>query len=118
MGMMAYQRVLFLFPPTGAWCREDRCQSYFDLELVPSMRAPMEECESAGAVREAGATPFLIDADPGGQLLSDPRDLVAEFGHLLRLGDISREQNDPAQAEFPSQTLQLDGELCAVETGD
>lgn len=61
-----YRRVLFLIPPTGKFCREDRCQSYFSFELIPSMRAPLEECEAAGAVRAAGATAFLIDASAEG----------------------------------------------------
>ncbi len=65
----AHRRVLFLIPPTGTYCREDRCQSYFSYELVPSMRPPLEECEAAGAVRAAGATPALIDAPAEG--LSD-----------------------------------------------
>ncbi|HXC50074.1 MAG TPA: radical SAM protein [Candidatus Limnocylindrales bacterium] len=57
-----YHRVLFLICPTGAFCREDRCQSYFSPELIPSMRPPMEECEAAGAIRHAGAEPFVVDA--------------------------------------------------------
>jgi anaerobic magnesium-protoporphyrin IX monomethyl ester cyclase len=56
------KRVAFVFPPTGAYCREDRCQSYFAFDLVPSMRAPLEETEGAGAVRAAGGTPWLLDA--------------------------------------------------------
>ncbi len=56
------QRVLFLIAPTGTYCREDRCQSYFSFELIPSMRSPMEECEAAGSLRAEGVEPFLIDA--------------------------------------------------------
>lgn len=63
---LAYERVLFVIPPTGAYCREDRCQSYFRFELIPSMRPPLEECESAGAIRDAGGTPLLIDAPAEG----------------------------------------------------
>lgn len=59
---LAHSRILFLIPPTGAYCREDRCQSYFSPDLIPSMRPPMEECEAAGAIRAAGATPFVVDA--------------------------------------------------------
>src|SRR6185369_16099117 len=72
---LAYRRVLFLVSPTGAFCREDRCQSYFRPELIPSMRAPMEECEAAGAVRAAGAEPFVIDAPALG--LTDDQTLQA-----------------------------------------
>lgn len=75
----AYDRVLFLFPPTGAWCREDRCQSYFKFELVPSMRPPMEECESAAAVRAAGAQPFVIDAPAEGL---SPDDVLARAAEI------------------------------------
>lgn len=66
MDALAYERVLFVIPPTGTYCREDRCQSYFRFELVPSMRPPLEECESAGAIRDAGATAMLIDAPAEG----------------------------------------------------
>ncbi len=90
---LAYRRVLFLIGPTGAFCREDRCQSYFSPELVPSMRPPMEECESAGAVRAAGAAPYLIDAPAEGldkattewrvaELRPDLVVLIATFGTL------------------------------------
>ena len=59
---LVHKRVLLLVCPTGAYCREDRCQSYFSPDLIPSMRPPMEECEAAGALRHAGAEPFVIDA--------------------------------------------------------
>jgi anaerobic magnesium-protoporphyrin IX monomethyl ester cyclase len=72
---LAYRRVLFLICPTGAFCREDRCQSYFRPELIPSMRPPMEECEAAGALRAAGAEPFVVDAPALG--LSDDATLAA-----------------------------------------
>ncbi|MFN2427186.1 MAG: radical SAM protein [Candidatus Binatia bacterium] len=67
--------MLFLVCPTGAFCREDRCQSYFRPELIPSMRPPMEECEAAGAIRHAGAEAFVIDAPALG--LSDEQTLDA-----------------------------------------
>ncbi len=57
-----YQRILFVFPPTGTYCREDRCQSFFRLDLVPQMRPPLEECEAAGALRALGVASHLIDA--------------------------------------------------------
>lgn len=56
------KRVAFVFPPTGPYCREDRCQSYFAFDLVPSMRPPLEEVEGAAGVRQAGGTPWLLDA--------------------------------------------------------
>ena len=68
MSALVHRRVLFLIAPTGAYCREDRCQSSFRFELIPSMRPPMEECEAAGAVRAAGAEPFVIDAPADGSL--------------------------------------------------
>ncbi len=57
-----YQHVAFLFCPTGNYCREDRCQSYFKFNLIPTMRAPLEECESAGMITSLGARVSLIDA--------------------------------------------------------
>jgi anaerobic magnesium-protoporphyrin IX monomethyl ester cyclase len=56
------KRVSFVFPPTGPYCREDRCQSYFAFDLVPSMRPPLEEVEAAAGVRSAGGMPWLLDA--------------------------------------------------------
>ncbi|MEZ4331615.1 MAG: B12-binding domain-containing radical SAM protein [Myxococcota bacterium] len=53
-------------PPTGAWCREDRCQSRFRFELVPTQRAPLEECEAAGAIRAAGGSAVVVDAPAEG----------------------------------------------------
>src|SRR3569832_1674182 len=91
---LAHRRVLFLVCPTGAFCREDRCQSYFRPELIPSMRPPMEECEAAGALRAAGAEPFVVDAPALGldaeqtlreiaRLAPDLVVLVANFRTLL-----------------------------------
>jgi anaerobic magnesium-protoporphyrin IX monomethyl ester cyclase len=59
---LAYKRVLFCFCPTGRFCREDRCQSFFSFELIPSMRAPLEECEAAGAIKGVAGESFVLDA--------------------------------------------------------
>ena len=59
---LLFSRVLFALCPTGRYCREDRCQSYFDFELIPSMRAPLEECEGAAGVTKAGGFSNIIDA--------------------------------------------------------
>jgi anaerobic magnesium-protoporphyrin IX monomethyl ester cyclase len=61
-----FPRVTFVVPPTGPYCREDRCQSYFTLDLIPSMRPPLEETQAAGGVREAGGASVLIDAPAEG----------------------------------------------------
>ncbi len=93
MSALVHQRVLFLIAPTGAYCREDRCQSSFRFELIPSMRPPLEECEAAGAMRVAGAEPFVIDAPAAGlsedetlqcvrAIAPDLVVLVATFGTL------------------------------------
>lgn len=76
---LVHRRVLFLVCPTGAFCREDRCQSYFSPDLIPSMRPPMEECESAGALRAAGAEPFVVDA-PARGLTAEAT--LAEIGRI------------------------------------
>ncbi|MFK7894676.1 MAG: radical SAM protein [Myxococcota bacterium] len=60
------RRIAFLLPPTGAFCREDRCQSRFRFELIPSMRAPLEECEAAGAIIAAGGQACIVDAPAEG----------------------------------------------------
>lgn len=62
-----FARIAFFIPPTGAYCREDRCQSRFRFELIPSLRAPMEECEAAGAIRAVGGEACIVDA-PGEEL--------------------------------------------------
>ena len=62
MTAIHFKRVLFLICPTGAYCREDRCQSFFDPKLIPSMRPPLEECESAAAVAALKAEALIIDA--------------------------------------------------------
>ncbi len=61
-----FRRVMFVLPPTGRYCREDRCQSYFAFELIPSMRPPLEEAEAAAGVRLAGGEPLLLDAPAEG----------------------------------------------------
>jgi anaerobic magnesium-protoporphyrin IX monomethyl ester cyclase len=63
---LAFRRILFAICPTGAYCREDRCQSFFSYELIPTMRAPLEECEAAGAIRAAGGRAIVIDAPAEG----------------------------------------------------
>lgn len=59
---LAFRRVLFAICPTGRYCREDRCQSFFKYSLIPNMRVPLEECEAAGAIIAAGASAQIIDA--------------------------------------------------------
>lgn len=76
---LAHRRVLLLVCPTGAYCREDRCQSYFSPDLIPSMRPPMEECEAAGALRHAGAEPFVVDAPALGLSAEETLELVARL---------------------------------------
>jgi anaerobic magnesium-protoporphyrin IX monomethyl ester cyclase len=67
---LVFKRTLFALCPTGTYCREDRCQSYFNFELIPSLRAPLEECEGAGGVERAGGTALIIDA-PAAKLTND-----------------------------------------------
>lgn len=62
ISILRFKKAIFLFCPTGTYCREDRCQSFFNFELIPSMRAPLEECESAGAFKKVGLPHSLIDA--------------------------------------------------------
>lgn len=122
---LAHRRVLFLIAPTGAYCREDRCQSYFSPDLIPSMRPPMEECEAAGAIRHAGAEPFVVDAPalgltPGQTLeaiaKADP-DLVVvvvTFGTL----DDDLEWAARVRAAFPRVPIGVRGAPCYVLSED
>lgn len=77
-GALAFRRVVFAICPTGAYCREDRCQSFFSLELIPTMRAPLEECEAAGAIRAAGGRAVVIDG---------PAEKLDEARFLKRVSD-------------------------------
>lgn len=61
-GNYSYSRISILIPPTGLYCREDRCQSFFHFQLVPSVRPPLEECEAAGALRELKVATQVLDA--------------------------------------------------------
>jgi anaerobic magnesium-protoporphyrin IX monomethyl ester cyclase len=118
---LAHGRVLFLVCPTGAFCREDRCQSYFRPELVPSMRPPMEECEAAGALRAAGAEPFVVDAPALGlsdeatfeavsRLAPDLIVLVTTFGTL----DDDLAWAARLRVRFPATTIGVRGAPCYV----
>jgi anaerobic magnesium-protoporphyrin IX monomethyl ester cyclase len=120
-GALVYRRALFLICPTGAFCREDRCQSYFRPELVPSMRAPMEECEAAGALRAAGAEPFVVDAPALGfsdeetlaevsRIAPDLVVLVATFGTL----DDDLAWAARLRQRFPAVTIGVRGAPCYV----
>lgn len=76
---LTHPRVAFVLPPTGAFRREDRGQSSLRFEQVPSLRAPMEEAEAAGAVRAAGGTALILDA-PAARWSSDRiRDELRRF---------------------------------------
>jgi anaerobic magnesium-protoporphyrin IX monomethyl ester cyclase len=59
---LAFAKTAFVIPPTGLFCREDRCQSFFDKALIPTMRVPLEETESAGAVLAVGGYVEVLDA--------------------------------------------------------
>ncbi|MCA9505680.1 MAG: radical SAM protein [Spirochaetaceae bacterium] len=66
-------------PPTGDYCREDRCQSHFRFDLVPTRRAPLEECEAAGAIESAGGIACVIDAPAEGLDLAAIQLRLAHF---------------------------------------
>lgn len=59
---LKFKKIALLICPTGTYCREDRCQSYFKFSLIPSMRAPLEECEIAGAISSLNGKSIIIDA--------------------------------------------------------
>lgn len=67
---LAFRRTVFAICPTGPYCREDRCQSYFKFDLIPTMRAPLEECEAAGAIKVSGGSAYIVDG-PAGKLSED-----------------------------------------------
>jgi radical SAM superfamily enzyme YgiQ (UPF0313 family) len=118
---LVHRKVLLLVCPTGAYCREDRCQSYFSPELIPSMRPPMEECEAAGALRQAGAQPFVLDAPALGmnadetlaavsRIQPDLVILVATFGTL----DDDLAWAERIRASMPGVPIGVRGAPCYV----
>ena len=58
---LKFSRPALLICPTGRYCREDRCQSFFKFSLIPTMRAPLEECQLAGGFSKVGAEPVIVD---------------------------------------------------------
>ncbi|MBL8950520.1 MAG: radical SAM protein [Myxococcaceae bacterium] len=75
----ALKRVMLVLPPTGPYCREDRCQSYFSVDLVPSMRPPLEEVEAAAGIKCAGGEAAVIDAPALGLDVATTIDRVVRF---------------------------------------
>jgi len=118
---LAYQRILFLLAPTGDFCREDRCQSYFRAELIPTRRPPMEECEAAGALRAIGAQAFVIDAPAAGLSATATLERVRRHAPdlivvVVTFGSMT---DDLAwatrlRAAFPDVTIGLRGAPCYV----
>lgn len=122
---LAHRRVLFLLAPTGAFCREDRCQSYFRPELIPSMRPPMEECEAAGALRQAGAEPFVVDAPALGLSESQTLETIARLAPdlVVLVTTFGTLDDDIAwaariRARHPGVTIGMRGAPCYVLSDD
>jgi anaerobic magnesium-protoporphyrin IX monomethyl ester cyclase len=118
---LRFSKVLFAFCPTGAYCREDRCQSFFKFELIPSMRAPLEECEAAGAVSVLGAQHEIVDG-PAEKLtetsflqrvVSSGADLVCL---AVTFGSLEADLKWAARIKeiLPSLTIGLRGAPCYV----
>jgi radical SAM superfamily enzyme YgiQ (UPF0313 family) len=117
-----YGRILFVICPTGAYCRENRCQSYFEQDLIPTMRPPLEECEAGGAIRALGASHAVIDAPALGisgeelkkRILSFRPDLLMltiTFGSLQ--ADLAWAQE--LKSLLPGVPLGLRGAPCYVQ---
>lgn len=73
------RRIALVLPPTGRYCREDRCQSYFAPDLLPSMRPPLEEVEASAGIRTNGGLPWLLDAPAEDLEPSAALDQIAAF---------------------------------------
>jgi radical SAM superfamily enzyme YgiQ (UPF0313 family) len=123
--MSAHSRVLFLIAPTGPYCREDRCQSYFRFDLVPGMRPPLEECEAAGAVGAAGARAFVLDAPAHRYGPAAVLARIAEIGPdlVVIVTTFGTLDDDLAWAErlrgaLPAVTLGLRGAPCYTGAED
>ena len=117
----AFKRVLFALCPTGKFCREDRCQSYFEFELIPSMRAPLEECQGAAGAVQAGAEALIIDAPAENLSEAEFINRVAAFDpDLISLSITfgSLEQDlvcaSKLRHKFPDAKIALRGAPCYV----
>ena len=49
------------------------------------------------------ASAFLIDRHPQREVGGESRRFVGQLGHLIRIGDVSGEQDDAAKAELPDE---------------
>jgi anaerobic magnesium-protoporphyrin IX monomethyl ester cyclase len=113
------KRFTFAICPTGKYCREDRCQSFFSFELIPSLRAPLEECEAAGAIKAAGGCATIIDG-PAEELseimfleritASAPEALIV----VVTFGTLSADLKwaDRIKAKFPELLIGIRGAPC------
>lgn len=115
------RRILFLTCPTGSYCREDRCQSFFDPSLIPTVRQPLEECEAGGAIIEQGGEFRVIDCS----VVPHSEDLLLErvleyqpnlivlavtFGSL----EADLQWARTLRAHFPNTPIGLRGAPCYV----
>ena len=71
-----------------------------------------------GSFEARDAPAFLIDAHPERQVGHEPRRFVGHLGDLLRLCDVSREENDAAETRVARDRLELRGNLLSVEAGN
>src|SRR5213079_1896511 len=68
---------------------------------------------------EAGdRSSLLIDADPQRQFLRERLRLARQLRHLLRLGDVAREEDHAAEIERLREPPQVFGNRVAREAGD
>ena len=70
------------------------------------------------ALQTRDAPAFLVDAHPERQLTPESTRLPCELGHLRRLDDVAREEDDAAEIELTSQRLEVGGQRVAVEARD
>ncbi len=61
---------------------------------------------------------LLIDADPQRQLLRQRLRLPRHLGHLIRLLDVAREEDDAAEVELARERSHLGGNLVTAEARD
>ncbi|MCB0329838.1 MAG: radical SAM protein [Bdellovibrionales bacterium] len=118
---LCFGRVVFLLPPTGGYCREDRCQSYFHVDLIPTARPPLEECEAAGAIGALGGTSLVIDAPVEQLSEGDVLSRIREFSPDLivvstTFGTLSADKRwvSLLLESFPGVPVALRGAPCYV----
>jgi len=77
--MILRSQVLLIYPPTGSYVREDRCQVSIDDQNAVPFRPPMDLAYIAGSLQANGATCRIVDCPAEGVSWDDLRQIIGDF---------------------------------------